>query len=130
MNERLTFARWLANSIARWRFVLGFTSVVVVSVAVISLLLTPAYRAVASFVTAGSGIQLPAGLMGVAAQLGALPMEEPDESPMFYSELLRSRELLTRLATSMFDDPRTPEAATQTSLLDIVVKRSKRPSGG
>jgi uncharacterized protein involved in exopolysaccharide biosynthesis len=125
MNERLTFARWLANSIARWRFVLGFTSVVVVLVAVISLLVTPAYRAVASFVTAGSGIQLPAGLAGVAAQLGVLPTEEPDESPMFYSELLQSRELLTRLATSMFDDPRIPEAATPRSLVDILVKRSK-----
>lgn len=125
MNERLTFARWLANSIARWRFVLGFTSVVVVLVAVISLLVTPAYRSVASFVTTGSGIQLPAALEGIASQLGALPTGEPDESPMFYSQVLRSRELLTRLATSMFDDPRTPEAATPTSLIDILVKRSK-----
>ncbi len=125
MNERLTFARWLANSIARWRFVLGFTSVVVVLVAVISLLLTPAYRARASFVTTGSGIQLPAGLSGIAAQLGVLPSAEPDESPMFYFELLQSRELLTRLATSTFDNPRTPEPDDSTSLLDILVRRSK-----
>lgn len=125
MNERLTFARWLANSIARWRFVLGFTSVVVVLVAAISLLMAPTYRAVASFVTTGSTIQLPAGLAGIASQLGVLPTGDPDESPMFYSDLLRSRELLTRLATSMFDDPRIPEAATPTSLLDILIKRSK-----
>ena len=125
MNERLTFARWLANSIARWRFVLGFTSVVVVLVAVISLLLTPAYRAWASFVTTGSGIQLPDRLAGIASQLGVLPAGEPDESPMFYFELLQSRELLTRLATSMFDDPRTPEPDDSTSLLDILVRRSK-----
>lgn len=99
------------------------------------VLIPPVYQARASFVTNSSsgGIKLPPGLSGagalggIAAQMGLGSTADPTESPDFYSELINSRELRTRLLNSRFDDPRTTTAGDSTRLLDVFRIRNKDP---
>jgi len=82
---------------------------------VLVLILPPSYRATASFVTTDAGLKLSAGglsdlatdpgISGIATQLGLGSSRDRSESPLFYEQLLSSRELLTRLLLSRFPDP-------------------------
>lgn len=90
------------------------------------LLIPPVYQARASFVpNTSSAAKLPSGLSGggalggIASQLGLGATSDPTESPDFYSDLIRSRELGTRLLNSRFDDPRTATAGDSVRLLDL-----------
>jgi uncharacterized protein involved in exopolysaccharide biosynthesis len=131
----LTFSRWVAGIIARWKtVVLGVFLTAALAVLAV-LLIPPVYQARASFVTNSSSgsMKLPAGLSGggalggIASQLGIGATADPSESPDFYSELMKSRELRTRLLNSRFDDPRTPAAGDSTRLLDVLRIRNKDP---
>jgi uncharacterized protein involved in exopolysaccharide biosynthesis len=128
MNASLTFATLLAGIVSRWRTVAGITVGVVLVGSVLALVLPSSYRSSASFVTTESQVRLPqgldnltggAGLGGVAQELGLSSSRDPSESPAFYFQLLRSRELLTRLLLSKFPDPRTPESTDSATLLDL-----------
>jgi len=122
----LTFPALVAGALSRWR------AAVVVAVGVVALALgltfviPPSYRAESSFVTTDASIELPRGLAelatdpglsGLASQLGVGPSRDPSHSPAFYAQLLRSRELLTRLAISRFPDPRTSDPADSATLV-------------
>jgi uncharacterized protein involved in exopolysaccharide biosynthesis len=52
---------------------------------------------------------------------------DPSESPAFYVELARSRELLTRLLQSRFRDPRGTSPGDSAALVDILRLRSSDP---
>lgn len=131
----LTFSRWVAGIVARWKTVL-FALVLTAAFATLAVvLIPPVYQARASFVTNSSSgsFKLPAGISsggalgGIASQLGIGATSDPTESPDFYSELIRSRELRTRLLNSRFDDPRTAAAGDSTRLLDLFRIRNKDP---
>ena len=133
MNSSLTFAALLAGMVSRWRAVAGIAVGVVVVGSVLALALPPSYRSSASFVTTSAGVRLPQGLDnlaegaalgGVARELGLGTSRDPSESPAFYYQLLRSRELLTRLLLSRFPDLRRPAGADSATLLELVVARS------
>jgi uncharacterized protein involved in exopolysaccharide biosynthesis len=94
----------------------------------------PVYRSRASFVANGSGgLKLPgglagaAGLSGIASQLGVSTGGDPSESPIFYDQLIRSRELLTRLVQSRFPDPRTGVATDSVPLVELLDIRARDP---
>ena len=80
-----------------------------------TLLRPRAYSSTVVFMPERSDLGRLGGLAGVASQFGLnLPLGETGLSPMFYSELLRSRELLGDLATSSFPGP----AGDSLSLMD------------
>lgn len=131
----LTFSRWIAGIVARWKTVL-FTIVLAGAFATLAVLvLPPVYQARASFVTNSSSgsFKLPAGLSsggalgGIASQLGLGATSDPSESPDFYSELIRSRELRTRLLNSKFDDPRTAARGDSVRFVELFRIRNKDP---
>lgn len=114
----VSFPLLLAGTLTRWRAAALVTGGVVGVALVLMLVLPPSYRAQASFVSSSSSMQLPRGLADLAEgvgggaadladQFGLGSGREPSESPIFYYHLLKSRELLTRLAFSRFPDPRS-----------------------
>jgi uncharacterized protein involved in exopolysaccharide biosynthesis len=128
MHANLTFATLLAGVVSRWRTVAYLTVGVILVGSVLALVLPPTYRSSASFVTTEAEVRFPqgldniaggAGLGGIAQELGLGSGRDPSESPAFYFQLLRSRELLTRLLMSRFPDPRTREAADSATLLEL-----------
>lgn len=134
-DQPLTFSRWVAGIVARWKTVL-LTLLVTGVLAVLAVIFIPAvYQARASFVTnpSSGGIKLPAAMSGggalggIASQLGIGATADPTESPDFYSELIKSRELRTRLLNSRFDDPRTAAAGDSVRLLELLRIRNADP---
>lgn len=126
--DRLTLTALVAGMLTHWREAVRVTVGIVVLALVLSLVLPPRYQSQATFVTADAGIQLPQGLAdlasspgvsGLAAQFGLGGGSDPSTSPAFYAQLLGSRELLTRLVTSRFLDPRTEAPGDSTDLVAI-----------
>ena len=118
-QSELSFPLLLAGTLVRWRTAVAVAAGVVGFAALLMIILPPAYRAEASFVSTTSSVQLPRALSGLVegmggvgagelmSQIGLGSAREPSESPAFYYQLLQSRELLTRLALSLFPDPRS-----------------------
>lgn len=133
-ESHLTFSRWAAATLARWRVVAATLGITYVAGLLAVLLIPPVYRSHASFVANSSGqSKLPSGLTsagplsGLASQLGVSTTADPSESPNFYIELIASRELLTRLLLSKFQNPRGTAARDSVTLLDILKLRSSDP---
>ena len=99
------------------------------------VLIPPVYRARASFVTNASAppLKLPQSVRGapglgmLASQFGLGAPPDPSQSPKFYRELIRSRELRTRLLESRFPDPRTRAPRDSVRLLELLRIRNKDP---
>lgn len=137
MDSRpLTFAALMAGVMLRWRTVGAVAAATILLAIGLSFILPPTWRAETSFVTAGSGVQLPQGLSelanepgisDLASQLGLGGSKDPSVSPAFYAQLLNSRELLTRLAQSRFADPREGgDSATLIRIYRITARDSAR----
>ena len=128
----LTFAAWAAGVVARWRLVAAVTAATIALTLLATVVIAPVYRSTSSFVAnAGGGLKLPAGLAGlsgIASQLGVSAGVDPSESPAFYTQLLQSRELLTRLVLSRYRDPRSASPADSATLIQLfdIKKRDQR----
>jgi uncharacterized protein involved in exopolysaccharide biosynthesis len=105
-------------------------------VAVLAVIfIPPVYRSQASFVANSSSSSKLAGglasggggLGGLAGILGMSSTVDPSESPNFYIQLIKSRELLTRLLKSRFRDPRSASPRDSVPLLDLLRIRKKEP---
>ena len=125
-SDYLTFSRWLAGVVSRWRLVALTAAVITIVALLATLIIPPVYRSNASFVAnSSSPSKLPSGgsgspVSGLISQFGGSLGGDPSESPNFYLQLLVSRELLTRLLTSKFADPRTDVATDSARLIDIL----------
>ncbi len=126
-SDHLTFTRWLAGVLLRWRTVVAITIATLVVGLVATVIIPPVYRSNASFVansSSSSKLQSSGssttGLGGIISQLGGSVGGDPSESPNFYVELLASRELLTRLIESKFPNPRTDAPNDSATLLTIL----------
>lgn len=133
-SDHLSFTRWAAGVVERWRSVL-WLGVAGLAAALIATVVVPAvYRSNASFVANTSGsskVQSAAAsspISGLLSQFGGSLGGDPSESPNFYIELIYSRELLTRLLDSKFPDPRTDNPRDSARLVDILRLRSKDPA--
>ena len=123
----LTFTRWLAGVLLRWRMVAAITLLSIVLAVAASFVIPPVYRAKASFVANSSsesklpgGVSGASGVGGLISQLGGSLGGDPSESPNFYIQLFQSRELLTRIAQSRYPNPRTEAPNDSASLIDIM----------
>jgi uncharacterized protein involved in exopolysaccharide biosynthesis len=93
ISERRTIFPVLETLAAEYPLVLGAPFIAAVLTAIAVLLMPPTYASTASFVPENPvGTRLPAGIAGVASQLGL--SGEASRSPAFYADLLRSREVL------------------------------------
>jgi len=125
-SDGIGFGEWLARVITRWRVIAWSVGVIVALALAMSLLSPPIYRGQATFLAAsgtGSRIQSLAGAMGVsgiASQLGLGASSDPGASPQFYQQLVASRELLTRLATASYPDPRHPGTRATATMIDLI----------
>ena len=127
-SDHLTLSRWLAETLLRWRIIAVVVGLTFVAAVLAVILIPPIYQTRVSFVAnTTTGSRLPTGalgaagpLAGLASQLGAASGADPSESPNFYVELIRSRELLTRLLQSKFRDPRGASATDSARLIDIL----------
>lgn len=133
-SDHLTFTRWLAGVLIRWRLIAVVTATSIVVAVAAGLILSPVYRARASFVANSSsaskvpaGIASSPGVSGLISQLGGSIGGDPSESPNFYIQLFQSRELLTRLALSRFPNPRTDAPNDSAALIDILRIKKKDP---
>jgi uncharacterized protein involved in exopolysaccharide biosynthesis len=130
----LTFARWLAGVMRRWRTVAGVTVFAIALAAATALIIPPVYRSEASFVSNASSSGRLQGLGSVGGSVGDLFSElgaatgDPSESPNFYVQLLASRELLTRLLESRFPNPRTDARNDSATLLEIMHLSESSPA--
>jgi uncharacterized protein involved in exopolysaccharide biosynthesis len=133
-SDHLTFTRWLAGVLLRWRTVVAVTLATLVIGLVATVVIPPVYRSNASFVantSSSSKLQgatnASSGLGGIISELGGTMGGDPSESPNFYVELLSSRELLTRLIESKFPNPRTDAPNDSATLLTILHIRKSDP---
>ncbi len=132
--DHLTFVEWVARTVAHWRIVAAVCAVAIVAAILAVIFVPPVYRTRASFVAnSSSSSKMPQGmpssgaLAGLATQLGVASGADPSESPQFYMELIDSRELLTRLLQSRFNDPRSSSPRDSATLLDILNIRESDP---
>jgi len=104
------------------RAVVGIPVLVAVLVLSVSFLVPPSYTAVTSFVPeASSQGRLPAGVAGLAGQFGIALAANPSQSPRFYADVAKSREILDRLLLTRYPDPRsTGEPRDSITLLRIL----------
>ena len=134
VERHLTLSMWFAETLLRWRIVARVLAAAFVVAILAVILIPPVYRSSGSFVAnmsssnklsrsiAGSG-----ALGGLASQLGVSPGGDPSESAGFYMQLIRSRELLTRLLLSRFHNPRSASLADSATLVDILRIRNSDP---
>jgi uncharacterized protein involved in exopolysaccharide biosynthesis len=102
----------------RWRTVVGLPLATALVVAVISVVTPLTYTATTTFVPeVRRQARLPAGLAGLATQFGLPIGAEPSESPRFYADVVKSREVLERILLSEYEDPRSPANAPASSTL-------------
>jgi len=121
-EDEISLLEILNVLLKRWRTVIGLpvtTSLVVLG---ISFLVPPTYTATTSFVPeVRSQGRVPAGLAGVAGQLGITLGAEASQSPMFYADVAKSREILDRLLLARYADPPTGrEPEDSTTLLSLL----------
>ena len=134
-DDHLTFSRWFADTLVRWRTILRVMGVMLVVAVLAVIFIPPVYRSRASFVAnsssssklAGGLASSSGGLGGLGALLGMGSTLDPSESPNFYLQLMQSRELLTRLLKSRFHDPRSASPRDSAELLDLLRIRKKDP---
>jgi uncharacterized protein involved in exopolysaccharide biosynthesis len=135
VERPLTFSRWVAETIVRWRVIAVAMSLTLMIAVLAVILIPPVYRSRASFVAntsasskLASGIASGGALSGLASQLGMASGSDPSESANFYFELIQSRELLTRLLLSRFPDPRSASPRDSATLVDILRIRHSDPA--
>jgi uncharacterized protein involved in exopolysaccharide biosynthesis len=131
-SDHLTFSRWVAGILLRWRTVVAFAAGALLLGVIATFIVPPVYRTNASFVANSSSSSKLQGATAGSSALGGILQEiggsvggDPSESPNFYVELLKSRELLTRLLDSRFPNPRTENPRDSATLLEIL--KIKKP---
>lgn len=118
---------------ARWRTVAFVMLLTAVGAVLALIFVPPVYRARASFVTnvSAPSFKLPQSMSGarglgsLASQFGLGAPPDPSQSPQFYTELIASRELRTRLLESRFPDPRTALSRDSVRLIELLRIKNK-----
>ncbi|MGH7546741.1 MAG: GNVR domain-containing protein [Gemmatimonadales bacterium] len=89
---------------------------------VVGLLLPPLYKGTTTFVPeTRSQTRLPQGLAGLAGQFGITLPQEARESPQFYAQVVRSRQLMERVLLDRYLAPRPTRNDTDSVTLLAVL---------
>jgi uncharacterized protein involved in exopolysaccharide biosynthesis len=119
LEEEISLVGALNTVLRRWRVVFGLPILAGALTGLVSLVVPPTYTATTTFVPeVRNQNRLPSAIAGLAGQLGIPIGTDPTESPRFYGDVLRSRELLERILLSRYPDPRG--AGDSTTLLRIL----------
>jgi len=111
----------------RWKLVTGLPVALAVVTVGVATLLAPTFTATTTFVPESPAqAQLPAGLAGLAGQLGVSIGPEGSRSPRFYSELVRSRGMLERVVLTRYSFPRTVAGPTDSASLLVILRTGGR----
>lgn len=118
--------------IAATTVLLRYRRMVVLCIVVMTILMTtlaliapPTFTSSSAFMAHVSGGSL-SGLSNLATQLGvSVGKEDPTESPDFYAEVLKSRDLLTTLAKDHYDAS-MPEGKVSGTIADVL--RIRKPT--
>jgi len=106
----------------RWSTVVGLPLIAALAVLALSFLVRPTYTGSTSFApeTRSEG-GMPSSLAGLAGQFGINLGGEASQSPQFYAEVAKSREILDRLLLARYADPRSiGQLGDSTTLLGIL----------
>jgi uncharacterized protein involved in exopolysaccharide biosynthesis len=88
--------------------VVGWGLTLAIAVVLVTLVLPRSYTATGSFVPQGLEGGARSGLARMAGQLGLeIPQADPSQSPQFYAELIRTREITGRILADTFEVART-----------------------
>lgn len=108
-----TILRTLADLLDQWRLVFGLPLALAVLTAIVSLIMTPYYRARASFIVDSGDNRMLAqagGLAGLATQFGINVGATGGESPSFYADLAKSEEVLLAVASAGYQVGGQPDS--------------------
>jgi uncharacterized protein involved in exopolysaccharide biosynthesis len=126
-DEEISLVGALNALLRRWRPVVGLPILAAVVTALLSFVARPTYTATTTFVPeARNQSRLPSGIAGLAGQLGVSIGAEPSQSPRFYADVVRSRELLERVLLSDYPDPRGRNGATDSTMLLRILETKGR----
>lgn len=118
-NEELSILDFVNTVLRRRLLVFGMPVGVGLAVALASLFLSPQYTAFTTFVPESPSGGVPAGLSGLATQLG-IGGAAGGRTSQFYAEVLKGREIGDRVLMTRFPDPR-PESGPNDSTPLIVL---------
>ena len=106
----------------RWKLVVGLPFAAAVIAAIISLIIPAKYTAHAVFFPEqeSTGLDLPAGVAGLAAQLGVSIPSGAAASPQFYADVIGSRTVRDQVLQAQYSDPTTDAVRDSATLLDIL----------
>ena len=122
VDDEINVLRLLTVPLQRWRVVTGVPLLAAFLAAAISYVIPSWFTATTSFVPeVRSQARLPSGLAAIAGQLGVSVSSDPTQSPRFYAQVVRSREILERLLLTRYPDPQgRGYAADSATLLQIL----------
>ncbi len=104
----------------RWRVVIGLPAGAAVVASVISLIVPPSFTATTTFVPEiSTQARLPStigGFAGLAGQLGLPFGGDPSQSPRFYADVVKSRELLERVLLTRYPNPLVATVSSKDSV--------------
>jgi uncharacterized protein involved in exopolysaccharide biosynthesis len=86
-----------------WRSVAGLPLAAMLVTAIAAVVVPPTFTATSTFVPEETGQRrIPSALSGLAGQFGITFGTEPTQSPRFYADVLKSRELMERVLLTRF----------------------------
>lgn len=114
----------ILTPILRHRYLIArVVAVVFLGVVLVAVLRPRSYSGTASFMPQSR--RMPSSLAGLAGQFGfALPLDEPSQSPAFYVDLVRSREILGAVVDSQYTIP-AESGATRLTLMEVFRSRGR-----
>ena len=106
LEQDISLVGALNTVLRRAPVVFGLPLVAALLTGLVTLVVPPTYTATTTFVPeVRSQNRLPAGLVGLAGQLGVSIGADPSQSPRFYGDVVRSRELLERTLLTRYRNP-------------------------
>ncbi|MFN2572494.1 MAG: Wzz/FepE/Etk N-terminal domain-containing protein [Gemmatimonadales bacterium] len=126
VRAELTLVEVLNTLLRHWRIVIGLPLLAALATLAFSFTMRPTYTATATFVPENrTQNRLTGAAAGLIGGLGINFGAQATESPRFYADVVRSRELLERIVTSRYADPRPHAASDSVPLLQLLAAEGR-----